>query len=194
MLALLERNLEHMAPLAGDLLTFATIFDAANSPRLVSLRVGELVDELVSDFRPLAEAKGVRFSGEHDADVDFVTSDPTKLRQIASNLISNALKYTESGRIDLAVRSVNPQQWAISVQDTGPGIAAEEREHLFDEYYRSGRTAHLEGTGLGLSIVRRLVDVLGGEIRLVSELGRGSRFEVILPRNDSSLSASNSNN
>jgi signal transduction histidine kinase len=181
-LGMLARNTGHMAQLVHDLLTYATLFDAANSPRLVSVRVDQLVEELVTDFRPQAEARRLRLTGKCDPALQLVTSDPTKLRQIGSNLISNALKYTEVGGIQLSARVVNPNQWALVVEDTGPGIAAEEQQQLFEEYFRSDRTAHLEGTGLGLSIVKRLVDLLQGEIRVVSELGRGSRFEVLLPR------------
>ena len=82
----------------------------------------------------------------------------------------------------MCVRSVDASTWSIIVEDSGPGIPAEEREQLFREYHRAADTAHVEGTGLGLWIVRRLVDLLNGEIRVESEPGEGSRFNVILPR------------
>lgn len=182
LLDLVARNLSHMNELVRDLLTFSTLFDAANSPRIVPLQLDELFDELVASFRPRAEAKGLTFNASRDQELDHVVSDPTKLRQIAHNLLSNAVKYTEHGEIDLCVRAVDAETWSIIVQDTGPGIPAEEREHLFREYHRAADTAHVEGTGLGLWIVKRLVDLLEGKIRLESELGRGSRFEVRLPR------------
>lgn len=177
-----RRNLTHMTDLVGDLLTYATLFDAANSPRMVQLRVADLFEELVAHGRPPAESKGLTFEAERDPSVDVVVSDPTKLRQIGFNLLSNALKYTERGHVRLKIGAIPPDKWALSIEDTGSGISAEEREQIFSEYHRAADTAHLEGTGLGLSIVRRLVELLKGEIRVESEPGRGSRFDVILPR------------
>ena len=169
-----------LAPLLGTV--DPTLFDAANSPRMVGVRIPELVDELVAHFQPAAELRSLAFEADYDPSLELVVGDPTKLRQISYNLLSNALKYTERGRVVLSVRAVDADRWALIVEDTGPGIAPEECGQIFSEYHRAADTAHLEGTGLGLSIVKRLVDLLRGEIHLESQLGRGSRFEVILPR------------
>lgn len=179
---MVRRNLSHMTHLVADLLTYATLFDAANSPRMVSLKSADLFDELVAHARRPAEMKGLSFDAERDPTLEVVISDPTKLRQIGYNLLSNAVKYTERGRIGLKIRAISPDKWALTVEDTGPGISAEESEQIFSEYHRGADTAHLEGTGLGLSIVRRLVELLSGEIRVESKSGEGSRFDVILPR------------
>jgi signal transduction histidine kinase len=180
-LAVLRRNLEHMAELVTNLLTFATLFDAASSPRLVPLRPCDLLHELRRHFRHSAELKGLRLEAECDPAVAVVTTDPTKLRQIGYNLISNALKYTDRGQVHVSIRAVDADRWSLVVQDSGRGISAEEREQLFTEYFRSPGVAHIEGTGLGLAIVQRLAELLEGEIHVESELGSGSRFEVILP-------------
>lgn len=180
--SVVRRNLAHMTHLVADLLTYATLFDAANSPRMVPLRVGDLFEELVAHARPSAERKGLSFEAERDPSLDVVVSDPTKVRQIGYNLLSNALKYTERGRIALKIRAIPPDRWAVTIEDTGSGISEEEKEQIFSEYHRAADTAHLEGTGLGLSIVRRLVELLKGEVRVESEPGQGSRFDVILPR------------
>jgi two-component system, NarL family, sensor histidine kinase EvgS len=149
---------------------------------MVSLRVADLFDELVAHSRAPAEAKGLSFEAERDPSVEVVVSDPTKLRQIGYNLLSNAVKYTERGRIGLKVRAIAPDKWALTIEDSGSGIPTQELEQIFSEYHRAAETAHLEGSGLGLAIVRRLVDLLHGEIRVESEVGQGSRFDVILPR------------
>ncbi|MFL6543004.1 MAG: sensor histidine kinase [Chthoniobacterales bacterium] len=180
--SVVRRNLTHMTYLVADLLAYATLFDAANSPRMVSLRVADLFDELVAHSRAPAEAKGLTFEAERDPSVEVVVSDPTNLRQIGYNLLSNAVKYTERGRIGLKVRAIAPDKWALTIEDSGSGIPTQELEQIFSEYHRAAETAHLEGSGLGLAIVRRLVDLLHGEIRVESEVGQGSRFDVILPR------------
>lgn len=180
--SVVRRNLTHMTHLVADLLTYATLFDAANSPRMVSLKVADLFEELVAHARPPAETKGLLFEAERDQTLEVVVSDPTKLRQIGYNLLSNAVKYTEHGRVRLKVGAISPDKWVLTIEDTGSGISAQEREQIFSEYHRAADTAHLEGSGLGLSIVRRLVDLLEGEIQVESEPGKGSRFDVILPR------------
>ncbi len=111
------------------------------------------------------------------------------LRSLGS--ISNAIKYTDRGQVRFWLRAQGELLWTFGVEDSGPGFDAEVREQLFREFYRAPQTADREGTGLGLPIVKRLVEMLGGRIRIESEPGRGSRFEVILPReHDDSEAAS----
>jgi signal transduction histidine kinase len=80
------------------------------------------------------------------------------------------------------LQMLDAERWCLAVEDTGPGIIPDEREKIFSEFYRISDTAHVAGTGLGLAVVKRAVELLGGKIQLDSEQGRGSRFEVILPR------------
>src|SRR5205814_7731916 len=112
-----------------------------------------------------------------------VRQDLVKLRQILSNLLSNAVKFTPEGGRVLLKAEVEPPQVVLTVADTGVGIAAEDQELVFEKFRQAGNplTRAHAGTGLGLSIVRELAKLLGGEISLVSELGRGSTFAVRLP-------------
>lgn len=137
----------------------------------------------------LQKAKGLLLEGDCDPRLSEVVSDSTKLRQITHNLLSNAVKYTAQGRVHFSLRAVDDTRWSFIVEDTGPGIASKDRERLFVEFHRAKNTAHLEGTGLGLAIVKQLVDLLGGDIRVESLTGCGSRFEVTLPQCSEALSA-----
>lgn len=150
--------------------------------------LGRLFQRLAADFQGQADAKGLKLSFVPSSRV--VLSDPAYLRRIAANLLSNALKYTERGRVIVGARRASAQEagaeeaegdsvW-LEVHDTGPGIAPENRERIFNEFERLAQTDQ-PGSGLGLSIVRRACLQLGHEVDLRSALGRGSLFRVRLP-------------
>jgi PAS domain S-box-containing protein len=130
----------------------------------------------------------------HNKELDLITTaapdlpvtllgDESRLRQILINLIGNAIKFTESGTVQARLYRVNEEQWAMEVSDTGPGIPEEARQYVFDPFRQvdGSITREYRGTGLGLSIVKRLVELMGGSIRLESEVGRGSTFTLTLP-------------
>lgn len=140
------------------------------------------------DMRPLMEAVAVEFAGPYDAKgVSLETdlrpasayADPTRMHQIASNLLSNALKFTEpGGRVRLSLRAED--SWAIlEVEDTGSGISPEEFDHVFDRFYR-GKDVRAGGSGIGLTVVRELVEAHGGRIQLASDAS-GTRFTLSIP-------------
>jgi signal transduction histidine kinase len=135
-------------------------------------------------LNPLAQAKGLQLKIDGEGAPEEVFSDSLRLQQILINLLSNAIRYTEIGSIRVICQSLPDQKWSVAVSDTGIGIAPEDRDQIFKPYsqafFNQGRR-HQEGTGLGLAIVSRLVQLLQGEIELVSELGVGSTFTVILP-------------
>ena len=115
-------------------------------------------------------------------DVPRALADPGRLRQVLTNLLTNAHLYTpEGGRLTVRA-SATAGQVVLEVSDTGPGMTAEQVDHAFDRFYRGGHTGAQPGTGLGLSIVRSLVDLMGGTIELVSAPGEGTTFTVRLPR------------
>jgi len=108
-----------------------------------------------------------------------VSTDKMKLTRILDNLLNNALKYTESGHVELSAE-LRGEELRIHVSDTGAGIAADHLPHLFDEFYQvhNGERNHTKGFGLGLAIARRLADQLGAKIHVESQVGRGSRFTI----------------
>src|SRR5713101_691506 len=138
---------------------------------------------MLNMFRPLAEKKNIDLRGQVDPGIPLLKQDPAKLQQILSNLLSNAIKFTPEGGRVLVKAEADPLHLILTVTDTGVGIAPEEQELVFEKFRQSGNplTREHAGTGLGLSIVRELCKLLGGDVTLQSELGRGSTFQVRLP-------------
>ncbi len=108
-----------------------------------------------------------------------VVLDRQRVRQILVNLLGNALKFTDSGEVEVEIAAAADESLRISVRDTGPGIAPEYQAAIFEEFHQAVGAG--PGTGLGLTISRRLARLMGGDVTLESELGRGSVFHVILP-------------
>src|SRR5436305_3946528 len=151
--------------------------------RLEEFSIHDACEGLLNMFRPLAEKKNIDLRGQIDPGIPVLRQDVTKLQQILQNLLSNAIKFTpEGGRVLLKAES-DAGHLVLTVTDTGVGIAPEEQELIFEKFRQSGNplTREHAGTGLGLSIVRELAKLLGGEVTLQSELGRGSTFTVRVP-------------
>jgi signal transduction histidine kinase/CheY-like chemotaxis protein len=150
------------------------------TPEHFSLR--GLVSECLSTISPLVN-HGVDTRAEFNGNADQVYTDANRVRQILINLLSNAAKFTEQGCITVALRAEATDQLELSVRDTGIGIAPEAQALVFEEFRQAdgSTTRKYGGTGLGLSITRKLTELLGGTIRLESEVGQGSTFIVTLP-------------
>jgi len=145
--------------------------------------VGELIKNVVEMLEPLARTKKLQMVIDCDRAPKQVLTDPLRLQQIVTNLVSNAIRYTEAGSVQLTCQVLENKLWAIAVSDTGIGIASEDQAHIFEPYARADvKQPHLQdSTGLGLAIVSQLVKLLQGKIELVSQVGVGSTFTVILP-------------
>ncbi len=140
-----------------------------------------LFDELRGVERLLRGPSAVRETWTVDADVPIVPSDRMKLRQILTNLVGNARKFTREGTIDVHASRVGDGHVAITVTDTGCGIAAADVPHVFELYRQAANGWAHNGCGIGLYIVRRYCELLGGSVDVQSALGRGTRFTVTLP-------------
>jgi len=151
--------------------------------RVEEFSLHDVCEGLLNMFRPIAEKKNIDLRGQLDPAIPTVRQDVTKLQQILQNLLSNAIKFTPEGGRVLLRAEADARHVIITVSDTGVGVAPEEQELVFQKFRQSGNplTREHAGTGLGLSIVRELCKLLGGEITLQSELGRGSTFTVRLP-------------
>jgi signal transduction histidine kinase len=148
--------------------------------------IAETTREVAEDFRAQATIEGLEFEISTPESLPAET-DPIRFRQILSNLLSNAVKYTPRGRVTVTARirdgsaEFRPNNWiAVSVSDTGPGIPKEKRESIFQEFTRLDPDAR-QGAGVGLAISRRIARLLGGDITVQSEVGRGSTFTLWLP-------------
>ncbi len=174
---------ERLLNLINDILDLAKIEAGKMQIRLEEFSIHDVAEGLLNMFRPLAEKKNIDLRGQIDPAVPVLRQDVVKLQQILSNLLSNAIKFTPEGGRVLLRAEADACQVVLTVTDTGVGIAPEEQELVFEKFRQSGNplTREHTGTGLGLSIVRELAKLLGGEVTLQSELGRGSTFTVRLP-------------
>ncbi|BBU62746.1 hybrid sensor histidine kinase/response regulator [Methylosinus sp. C49] len=178
----IRRSTEHITNLIDGLLDVAKIETGSLDVARDIFRIDETLDQLVDMFRLQAAAKGVAFRYERSPDLPrYVRTDRKRLRQILINLVSNAVKFTERGHAGLKVSYRNDIAEFI-VEDTGIGIMPEDMQRIFAPFER-GRMAAVSaipGTGLGLTITKLLTQIIGGEMRVESEVGRGSRFVVRL--------------
>jgi two-component system CheB/CheR fusion protein len=142
--------------------------------------LGEIADQMRMEFTGLAEKKGLTLNTPRCT--QFLYTDPTLLGQVLRNLLSNAVRYTQSGSVTLSATS-HGDQVTIEVADTGCGIAKPNLERIFEEFYQVDVDPYSvrEGHGLGLSIVQRTAAILGHELGVDSELGAGSRFKITVP-------------
>jgi signal transduction histidine kinase len=168
--------------LFNELLDIAKLDSGIIKPAPENFPLDELFNRLRKDFAAEAEAKGLRFSLEGGSHA--VMSDPLLLECILRNLVSNAIRYTPHGEVQLRAVAEDESAIRIEVRDTGIGIRPEDQERIFEEFQQlgnPGRTSK-KGLGLGLSIVKRLCGLLGYEIHLRSEAGQGACFSFQMPR------------
>jgi PAS domain S-box-containing protein len=177
------RSSEHLQTLIDDVLEMSKIEAGRVSMQPSAFDVRTLVADLTGMFRLRTESKRLRFEAEVDDGVpDSVVTDERKLRQILINLLGNAIKFTEQGHVLWRVR-VEPSdniasRLLVDVDDSGPGIAAGDRERIFNPFEQAAAGARAGGTGLGLAISRQFARLLGGDVTVTSEVGRGSCFHV----------------
>ncbi len=175
-----RRNAEYLFTLAENLLEYGRGEAGGGLLNPVAIHLEELRDDLDAMFRPLAREKGLEFHLEVIASTtEAPVFDAVKIKQILINLLSNAVRYTTTGEIGTRIEW-DGQRLVIVVRDTGIGIPPEYRERVFTPFNRGGHTGS-KGAGLGLSIVKRLAEQMHGTLELESALGRGTRFEMVLP-------------
>ncbi len=192
---------KHLGKLFQDLLTSAKAEDGRLSNHPVVVNMGELLEQITQDLKFSAEKKGLAMefildSGNFSSSIDatdanskviqplfYVFADPDRLHEVITNLVDNAIKYTDSGKISVGLTG-NNEVVQFFVRDTGPGIAAEDAKHLFQKFYRVNNTLTRTqgGTGLGLFISRKIIELYNGRIWLESQVGKGSTFYINLPR------------
>ncbi|HEX8491256.1 MAG TPA: ATP-binding protein [Pyrinomonadaceae bacterium] len=188
MVSMMERNTQSLIELVNDLLDASKLESGTMRLDIASIDLRGLLDELREAMEPLAREKEIVMKENLADALPPVEADRTKLRRILVNLLSNALKFTpKHGEVEVRAE-LDGDHVRIVVADTGVGIAPEDVERLFDKYEqaRSRATRGEKGTGLGLYITRQLVELHGGEIKVSSELGRGSTFSFTLPVADGS--------
>ncbi len=180
---------QQMHQIVERLLTLARLDAGVDRLRAQAVDVAALAEQCAAVVRPLAEARGLQLAvhnkalGANGHDGPRLTTDPDKLREVLTNLLHNAIQYNKpDGAIALTLERHNGNL-EVEVRDTGIGIAPEAREHIFERFYRADPSRNTDDlhAGLGLAIVKEYVDLMGGQITVLSEQGQGSTFRVQLP-------------
>ena len=201
-LGIINQSGEHLLALINDVLDMSKIEAGKFTLNEESFDIRELLETLKAMLGLKAESQGLALIVDCDPEVPArIKSDPQKLRQVLINLLGNALKFTQQGQVSLRVTlAENPERdlkeapkeapnaapsstqvLAFAVTDSGPGIAPEDLQYLFDSFSQGRQGKQQGGTGLGLTISQGLVRLMGGEIQVQSQLGKGSRFSFDLP-------------
>lgn len=179
---------EHLLALINDVLDISKIEAGQLELAAESFELRKSIERVADTVRPLAEQKGLQIDIDIAPDIGIVTSDRRRVEQILLNLLSNAIKFSDHGNVKIKC-SVAGNNVSVSVADTGIGINASDLDELFKPFRQIsiGLTRQYEGTGLGLSICKKLLDIMGGEIHVESEWGKGSVFSFTLPLERSRL-------
>jgi signal transduction histidine kinase len=176
----IESSLEALEHLLDGLLDISRLDAGAIEAHSVAFPLQSLFDRMALEFEPLAERKGLALRLVHTSAT--VRSDPALLERILRNLLSNAIRYTRSGGVVVGCRRQG-MDLRIEVWDSGSGIAASDQKEIFREFRQldDSFVGERQGLGLGLAIVERLTNLLGLQIALRSEVGKGSMFAIVLP-------------
>lgn len=183
LLQMTELNSERLNKLLNDLMDISRIEQGSLQIKLSDVSLQPLINEVLSNLLLDARKKKISLTQEGDLDTG-VKADPDRLKEILTNLVGNAVKYTpDGGRVVVKVKKESGLA-QVSVVDNGGGISEEDQKHLFEKFYRveNEQTRTVKGSGLGLFITKQLVEKMGGQIGISSKAGAGSTFYFTLPR------------
>lgn len=175
---------ERITGMVGELLDEARLAAGAVQLEIKPFNPGEILEDVKEKLSVLANQKNLELTAELDPDLPAeLVGDPTRIHQMVTNLTSNSIKFTRKGGVGIRFYRHDTDQWAMEVNDTGPGIPEEAHESIFEPFRQADSSIPriFGGTGLGLSIVKHLTNLMGGKITVQSEVGNGSTFTVILP-------------
>ncbi len=184
MLERIHHNALIQLDLISNVLDLSRIETGKISVQTERVDLSELIREILDTLEPLGKEKGLEMNLISDPTTPMIRTDRGKVRQILTNLVGNAIKFTERGAIRIRLTHASSQERvSIEISDTGIGMSEEDLPHIFEQFYQApaAKEAYGPGTGLGLSIVKRFVDLLGGTIEAVSKSGAGSTFTVRFP-------------
>ena len=178
---MLSRSHRQMTDLVNQLLDIAPLLSGRETVDLELLHLTAFARQLAANFESMAAARKLGFRLEIEPGLDVIHTDGPKLQRIVTNLVQNAIKYTDEGEVVMGFSRSGEGGIEFSVIDSGPGIPPDQQEKIFEEFYRVPGSRRQEGTGLGLAIVRQLVELIGGSIRVESSPGQGAAFRVVFP-------------
>ena len=179
----IKASARHLTDLIEEILTFSRLESGREEVRAEAVDLAALARETADVVDPSARKKGLRLRTEIPGERVVAETDPAKVRRILLDLLSNAVTFTNRGEVGLAMAPAD-EMVTFRVWDTGIGIAPENREKIFEPFWQAatGLTREVGGTGLGLTVARRLARMLGGDVAVESQVGKGSTFTVALPR------------
>ncbi len=186
-LNMIHRSGAHLLELINDILDLSKIEAGRMSVEKIDTRVDQIILDTIDVLSVRANEKDIELKTQFDTPIPkIIQADPTRLRQIITNLVGNAIKFTTEGAVTIGAKPSENQDGPvilIEVSDSGIGMTAQQQEKIFDSFVQADNTTTRKfgGTGLGLSISRRLAEAMGGELTVASEKGVGSTFTVVLP-------------
>jgi PAS domain S-box-containing protein len=183
-LEIINRSGEHLLTLINDVLEMAKIEAGGVQLTSATFDLGEMARDIIDLMQMRAKEKGLQLIIDQSSQFPrYIVGDEPRLRQVLINLIGNAIKYTEQGgvAVRLGTKHNERSHLLFEVEDSGPGIAAQDQPHIFEPFVQLGKHGISKGTGLGLTITRQYVQMMDGNISLESTLGKGSLFRVELP-------------
>jgi signal transduction histidine kinase len=178
-----QRDIRSLSLLVDDLFQMAKIDAGGLQLELAPNSLSDLISDTLESFSELAVRQGINLQGTVEAGLDPVRMDAARIGRVLNNLVGNALRHTSAGgHVQVSAKRAGAQV-EVWVSDTGEGIRPEDQAHVFEQFYRGekSRSRATGGAGLGLAITRGIVQAHGGEIRMESELGKGTRFIFSLP-------------
>ena len=183
-LEVIERNGKHLLSLINDILDISRIEAGKEEIEISKFSIKNLIAEVISMIQPQAEQKSIELIQRSQETEVFMNGDADKCRHILQNLIGNAVKFTEKGKVEISASQIDTKI-EITIKDTGIGISGNHLSHIFDEFRQAdaGTSRRFGGTGLGLAIAKKYANLLGGSIEVKSTLGEGSSFTVSIPLN-----------
>ncbi len=178
---IIERSGQSLLDLLNDILDFSNIEAGKMKLNKVNFDLNELIHSIANVFSERCAEKGLQWQSSNGLRGQIlIESDAQKLRQILFNLLGNAVKFTDHGKVCFNVSNLSGNQYYFEITDTGPGIPPESREIIFDAFEKEDSEQEQDGLGLGLAIARKQLEFLDGELKLTSSLGEGSKFSFAL--------------
>jgi signal transduction histidine kinase len=184
-LQIVAKQSSHLKNMIDQILIFSRLEANKQPLRIEEFPVSKIFNDLRDTFDFLCKQKGLDIKWEVSNEVHTLNTDPERFKEIVSNLLQNAIKYTDRGVISARFHSLTSETVALEVSDTGIGIAHHHLSNIFDPFMQVHKTSSENsrgGIGLGLSIVKKHVDQMKGTMSVESELGKGTTFKIVLPR------------
>tara|TARA_B100001939_G_C16709154_1_gene516238 strand:- start:44 stop:736 length:693 start_codon:yes stop_codon:yes gene_type:complete len=180
------KNINRLEVLVTDLVDISRIETGELTMNIIQVNIIPIIEELVKDANEGKDKKDLKIYISNDTKNNIsVDADPDRIHQVFDNLLSNAIRYTDDGEIEIAINS-EADKVNFSIRDTGIGMDDESIERIFERFYRTGtaRSRVKSGTGLGLSIVKHIIEAHGSNIKVDSKIGEGTTFSFELKLND----------